>query len=164
MKEPVLKTQKYVKTKKIAGVVLSTILGANSIFFGTSALVGRKNTQSFLEKYKTESKAYADYVIEEQSKAYQKYYDGEFSKAELDAFLGKEPTTIEIVHVLMNNGEQAELDKYNSLVKKATVDEATFIGSSVLTYATAKLTSNYFKRSKQQELDENELNSDQMEM
>lgn len=156
MKEPVLKNKnKCVKVKKIAGVALSVALGANTIFFGINMLITRKNADEFLEKYKAESKAYAEYVAEDQAKAYRKYLNGEFTKSELDAALRKEPNQTEIVYVLMNSGEQDKLEEYNRLTKESTADEAVFAGSGVLTYASAKLTSNYFKK-KEEEQDEND--------
>ncbi len=155
MKEPVLKNKnKCVKAKKIAGVALSVALGTNSIFFGINSLISRKNADEFLDKYKAESEAYAEYVAEDQAKAYRKYLNGELTKAELDVALKKEPTQTEIVYILMNSGEQDKLEEYNRLTKELTADEAVFAGSGVLAYASAKLTSNYFKKRKEEEKDE----------
>ena len=156
MKEPVLKNKnKCVKAKKIAGLALSVALGANSIFFGINALNSRKNADKFLDKYKAESKAYAEYVAEDQAKAYRKYLNGELTKAELEVALRKELTQTEIVYILMNSGEQDKLEEYNSLTKDLTADEAVFAGAGILAYATAKLTANYINK-KKEEQDEND--------
>ena len=108
-----------------------------------------------MDKYKAESKAYAEYVAEDQAKAYRKYLNGELTKAELEVALRKELTQTEIVYILMNSGEQDKLDEYNSLTKDLTADEAVFAGSGILAYATAKLTANYINK-KKEEQDEND--------